>query len=1214
MTGFERNNNYYYIAVVVAITLCLANNAIGQTVSSSGQDFWLGYGAHAAMYNTDGTVNASGGTQEMRLYISARSAANVTVSMPLTGFSKTITVAANSVNQEVVIPKSGASDARLTAEGLANKGIHITSDNPVSAYAHIYNTGSSASTLLMPTEMLGEEYYTLGVSQAAAEKNSFSWCFVVATEDATTVEITPAGKTLTHAAGVPFTISLNKGQVYTIIGAATGSVNGINTGADLTGTEIRTLGDANKPCKKIAVFTGSSNTLVSCSGTGTGDNIFKQAFPSRAWGKTFFCVPTTGMPNNKYRVLFNKPTKVLVDGVSLPALVNSHYYEFTTSKPCKISADNPVVVGQIITSQGQCNNTASGGNGDPELIYISPTTCYAPRAIINLPINNAITSHYINIVLRTIAIDSFRLDNINRRAFFKTYQQDPNYSYAQIPLGPGMHSLDIDTLGFFATAYGYGNEESYGLNAAINITSLSAIAIKNPYSKPIETSPCKQVPFNFVYTLKRRATRLVFDYLQNPSLSPNNTLTINNPVVDSAYFNGSDSQFRYILPVQYLYAPDGKPSFKINITEDITTAEGCIETRTVSYTINVNAKPAAGINVTYNTCGDSTLAFKDASTFADGRFKEWLWKFGDGTSSSGMADPVKTYKAYGDYTVGLRAITNNGCYADTAKKISLNPLPKVNFGISGQYCPLNNIFFTDSTKLPTGWQVTKRQWYFGDGTTLNDSINPIKQYKQGGTYTVKLIATSNKNCIDSAIKTVTIYDAQKFTGFITVKNPTATVNTLQVCSGRPFGLAVTFTARQAQISWDFATNTALTPNSKVTISPAVPDSVYFNGQDSCYRYTLPGSYVFAGQGTLPVKVTAYTLSKGGCLIPTDFNYTIQVLAKPVAAWALTYNSCSNDTLHFNNASGAAGDSITTWQWNFADGSPIINVASPVKKYAAYGEYNVTLHITTAAGCYADTTGAVALSPAPVANFGYTGPLFCVGSAIAFTDSSTILQPFTITKWAWDFGDQSTAAIQNPAKQYAAAGTYTVRLVIYSNHNCTDTAEKTISIYNYPGISMPHTLPIPAGTPVQIKPVYTGTGLTYLWQPPGYLSSDTAAMPIATPPVNSTYLLTVTGDGGCSDTASITIVLQKPINIPNVFSPNGDGINDTWRVENLDTYPACSVRIFNRSGQLIFSSTGYAKPWDGTYNGKPLPIGTYYYIIDTKSTLFPGKAGDVTILR
>ena len=84
-------------------------------------------------------------------------------------------------------------------------------------------------------------------------------------------------------------------------------------------------------------------------------------------------------------------------------------------------------------------------------------------------------------------------------------------------------------------------------------------------------------------------------------------------------------------------------------------------------------------------------------------------------------------------------------------------------------------------------------------------------------------------------------------------------------------------------------------------------------------------------------------------------------------------------------------------------------------------------------------------------------------------------------------------------------------------------------------------------------------------------------------------------------------------VPNTFSPNGDGINDFWVIENLETYTNVTVTVFNRNGEKVFSSNGYASPWDGTYKGSQLATGTYYYLIDPKK----GRnklSGSITILR
>jgi len=95
--------------------------------------------------------------------------------------------------------------------------------------------------------------------------------------------------------------------------------------------------------------------------------------------------------------------------------------------------------------------------------------------------------------------------------------------------------------------------------------------------------------------------------------------------------------------------------------------------------------------------------------------------------------------------------------------------------------------------------------------------------------------------------------------------------------------------------------------------------------------------------------------------------------------------------------------------------------------------------------------------------------------------------------------------------------------------------------------------------------------------------------------------------------TITMIVATPTVIVNTFTPNNDGVNDAWDIPSLAAYANCSVKVFNRYGTTVYDSIGYAKPWDGTYNGKQVPVGVYYYIIDLKD----GKSkmsGSVTVLR
>ena len=105
--------------------------------------------------------------------------------------------------------------------------------------------------------------------------------------------------------------------------------------------------------------------------------------------------------------------------------------------------------------------------------------------------------------------------------------------------------------------------------------------------------------------------------------------------------------------------------------------------------------------------------------------------------------------------------------------------------------------------------------------------------------------------------------------------------------------------------------------------------------------------------------------------------------------------------------------------------------------------------------------------------------------------------------------------------------------------------------------------------------------------------------------NGTFIVTQvdSDDYGCTDTARVAIKINNVTTeistlIPNAISPNGDGKNDVWKLDFINIlFPNAEVEIYNRWGEKVFGSVGYDTPWDGTYNGNKLPVGTYYYVIN-----------------
>jgi gliding motility-associated-like protein len=191
----------------------------------------------------------------------------------------------------------------------------------------------------------------------------------------------------------------------------------------------------------------------------------------------------------------------------------------------------------------------------------------------------------------------------------------------------------------------------------------------------------------------------------------------------------------------------------------------------------------------------------------------------------------------------------------------------------------------------------------------------------------------------------------------------------------------------------------------------------------------------------------------------------------------------------------------------------------------------------------------------------------------------------------------------------------VKLTLTSTgNNCVPVTDAmTLTIIPSPTINMPDFKYILQGESAVLDPAITGTDVQYLWSPDLYLSSSTIRSPTIKGVESQLYDLSVTGLGGCVTKRQIMIYVLKPIFIPNTFTPNGDGINDVWTIKELSNYPGAQVTIFDRWGTRLFYSRGYATPWDGTYNGKPVSVGTYYYIIN-RGIYGPPLSGWVVVLR
>lgn len=237
-------------------------------------------------------------------------------------------------------------------------------------------------------------------------------------------------------------------------------------------------------------------------------------------------------------------------------------------------------------------------------------------------------------------------------------------------------------------------------------------------------------------------------------------------------------------------------------------------------------------------------------------------------------------------------------------------------------------------------------------------------------------------------------------------------------------------------------------------------------------------------------------------------------------------------------------------------------------------------------------------------------LVCAGAPVQLNAVS-----ITNATYAWTpAAGLSNAAIANPVANVNSNTVYTVTATLGT---CIKTATVNISIKPNPVVNAGPDKTIVDGASVQLEGAATNA-TSVLWSPAATLTNANTFTPTAAPNTTTTYTMTVNNSDGCTSTDDATVtVIPYCVKVMNAFTPNGDGINDRWLVTNGN---ACTkqimVKVFNRYGAVVYENSNYQNDWDGTYKGKPVPDGTYYYVV--QYTLISGKTvpakGDVTILR
>jgi gliding motility-associated-like protein len=1169
-----------------------------QSTSNSGTEFWTGYMLHINGASKNGTGTDGGSVMSLYITSAVNTSGTVTIadgSFPAIPFS----VIANQVTI-VTVPQA----AFLSAAGLASKGVHIVSLKPIAIYAHIYASAVSGATLLLPVSTLGTDYFSINYTQlsnAPARNPAYSAFIVIATDDNTTVKITPASALNDgHQAGVTFSLSLKKGDLYQALSAT-----------DLTGTKITSVNSATGGCTRIAVFSGSSKIEIGCNSKyTTSDNLFQQVYPTASWGKNYITVPLQSRNYDVYRIVLSDPANAASANVKLnstpvlPSQFNNGYYEFSSQSTNLVAADQPIQVVQYSVTQSNSITCSvfPGDVGDPEMIYLNPLEQTLDHVTLYSTGNFQIVRSFINVVIKTAAVPTFKLDGASYTNF-AVVPTDPLYSYAQIEVqsGPqdvqvssgsqGTHTLSAGD-GFNAIAYGFGNVESYGYAAGTNLQNLNEnITLANPVNDTItQANGCTSISYKLQLKLPYQTTNIVWD------LKNGTTFTDSNPKVVSTVTKGTQTLYKYQYNQTVTYTTPGDTSVVATVFNPVAGA--CGNNDVIVFDFNISAPPVASFGIGTACSGDST-AFTDKTNINGSLIKTWLWDFGDGTHSM-LQNPKHLYPNAGDYKVTLSVANVNGCGTDSTKIIHINHKPMASFKATGPFCMGQGITFTDQSSSVDG-KIIQWIWSYGDGKS--DTVNTTKPvthiYSGTGIDSVKLTVLTDRGCSSPvSVQAITINPI-----------PVVDFSLPDVCLNDAFAQfndkssIADNTESEFTYKWDFGDQnaTAINPNTSSQKNPK-------------HKYVQVGNY----------NVTLTVQSKYGCTFSKTQSFTVNGDI-PVAAFAVTNvnNLCSTNDVIFQDQSTVNFGGITKIVWYFdysnrPQDSVVFNkegLPSNHTYHYNYGLFNapqtktyqVRMDVYSGISCVNSTQQTITIKANPLVTISPVSPMCADAQPIQIVENKN---GFTGTGVFSGRGVSPTGMF-NPSA--AGPGTFVINYLFTAQNGCDYSTSEQITVYPVPRASAGSDFSMLEGAEVKMKATATGNNLTYQWMPSTGLDHDNVLDPLVRATEKTTYKLTVTNSEGCTAISEVTVDILKYLVVPNAFTPNGDGINDTWNIQYLDTYPGNQVEVYNRYGEKVYSSLGYTMPWDGTRNGSALPTDTYYYIINPKNGR-KAISGYVTIIR
>ncbi len=361
-------------------------------------------------------------------------------------------------------------------------------------------------------------------------------------------------------------------------------------------------------------------------------------------------------------------------------------------------------------------------------------------------------------------------------------------------------------------------------------------------------------------------------------------------------------------------------------------------------------------------------------------------------------------------------------------------------------------------------------------------------------------------------------------------------------------------------------------------------TVAASGGTPPYLFHIPG---LAGQNTgtftgLAAGSYALTLTDAaGCTV--EGNFVIDAAQPPRPDLGDDVTLCPGESTVLD-----AGN-FASYRWSDGSGRSALNVDQP-------GAYSVT--VTDALGCTGADTVVVILSTTVNIVLQNDNLFLCPGDSLQFRISGG-----ADYRWIDTSGTLSRLDVPNPIAKPRTTTAYTV---IASTACAADTATFLVQVYNVRAQAGPDTC-IQRGQTIRL---FATGGLTYSWDRSDYsLSSFTSPNPTVTPLRSTVFRVTVRDFNGCETVIEVPVAVvdgAPDITLINLISPNGDGKNDVLEFPELDKFANNALKVYNRWGDLVYQKLGYqtdAERFDGTFQGKPLPAGNYFYVLSFAQTDF-----------